>query len=1296
MGGVPSKEDIHKTGTQCNYYDVYLYAQANNLRIEEKDDFLYLVPKTRYNSPTAVNIRVYKDYHDWAHQKFHFLERQSDRVIFLDGIEIISEQAAARRAQEQHSATASRLERDTRSLTGQDKLNKLNEAKSAYDSAIALNTAQAATYRNSREALQQQINQVQNQIQAEAHLATATRLAGEANNLSGQAKISKLNEAKQAYDSAIALNTAQVATYRNSRAAVQQQVTQVQNQLQAEGHITTATRLVGEANNLAGQAKIDLLNQAIQAYDRAIALNTAQAATYRNSRATVQQQITQAQNQIQAEAHVATATRLVGEARNLAGQAKLNRLSEARQAYDSAIALNTAQAATYRNSREALQQQINQVQNQIQAEAHVATATRLAGEANNLSGQAKISKLNEAKQAYDSAIALNTAQVATYRNSRTAVQQQVTQVQNQLQAEGHITTATRLVGEANNLAGQAKIDLLNQAIQAYDRAIALNTARKDEYALNRVSIEQQISLLKKEVAASALVEEALTRSDVGEKVELYRQVEALFPNTEVSAAIEMLDGARGLNGAYQYNEINRALLMVGEAIKVDPQYEWANSLFQTAQTRLSQAKEIVLHVQRTLSHDTGKITEIINSINVLNNGAHYPFIKAALEIVEMKNIMKKIKDASVTEQKKEYLKLLRQELGYAIAFRVNDKGIKRIKAKIKSVEEQMNFELSRDEIGEEENNIDLMQGNTMPNLLQQVEHQLGGHGSGDKYRLPYISNLFEEYYTSGLDNILDSRIEQLSTRSNYVAVVKNSLVGINDVSNIVRMTQSKSTILPLLIDSKLGSYHWVGLIINKDNDRLNIIYLDSENHAIPSILVSIINELNQVGFKKPISFTQMSLEQQRYNNCGPELIENFVYYLTGVRATQEAAIYLHSLLTENRLLDPVEYKLKIEENNKIIKFLSNSKLEIPYRFHEKNIMEEVDETFSLTNTEVERSKGDMDKPIVSSSVINEHNDEAFTVSDISGGGYIDVVSNHITLIDNQDLIVVLSASNSNTICVESSSSTGVSYTKLLTSSFGEEVDNNPSKFSSESSQNGAKNTNTAINNISPIASSSLIAIDILESASTLKYFANNILGISVDTQISNEGLSLIHFALGTTGALALGATFSVALPAAGISSAIYYVKVSTYSNMQNLASEDAFVSIGSQVTLSLASHCASKAFMPLEITSLAYDMFRSTSIAGMGYYEAHYCDKTKEQSSIEKIMPYITDSIAGLFVARSINMPGETGAVYILLTKQLLAGISTIVTTDYVTKAATNIFCDYFDCGNEISTSGNIDMHTEL
>ncbi len=47
---------------------------------------------------------------------------------------------------------------------------------------------------------------------------------------------------------------------------------------------------------------------------------------------------------------------------------------------------------------------------------------------------------------------------------------------------------------------------------------------------------------------------------------------------------------------------------------------------------------------------------------------------------------------------------------------------------------------------------------------------------------------------------------------------------------------------------------------------------------------------------------QLAVEQQKYANCGPEVIENFILYLTGKRLSQEKAIELHSKLVENALL----------------------------------------------------------------------------------------------------------------------------------------------------------------------------------------------------------------------------------------------------------------------------------------------------------------------------------------------------------------------------------------------------------
>ncbi len=135
-------------------------------------------------------------------------------------------------------------------------------------------------------------------------------------------------------------------------------------------------------------------------------------------------------------------------------------------------------------------------------------------------------------------------------------------------------------------------------------------------------------------------------------------------------------------------------------------------------------------------------------------------------------------------------------------------------------------------------------------------------------------------------------------------------------------------LIPILYKQGYTIAHWVGVIIERTIAGLLIIYLDSENSPMPDILRYHIVSSVKTGFRSnnndfSISFHQQLVEQQRYNNCGPELIENFVYYLTGTRATQEGSMYLHSLLLENFLLDPVEYALKIVENHKIITFLSN-------------------------------------------------------------------------------------------------------------------------------------------------------------------------------------------------------------------------------------------------------------------------------------------------------------------------------------------------------------------------------------
>ena len=72
-----------------------------------------------------------------------------------------------------------------------------------------------------------------------------------------------------------------------------------------------------------------------------------------------------------------------------------------------------------------------------------------------------------------------------------------------------------------------------------------------------------------------------------------------------------------------------------------------------------------------------------------------------------------------------------------------------------------------------------------------------------------------------------------------------------------------------------------------------------DNKHIPQELKQLITHI----LGSQVDFHEMPVEEQKYANCGPEVVENFILYLTGERVSQEKAIELHSKLVENSLLD---------------------------------------------------------------------------------------------------------------------------------------------------------------------------------------------------------------------------------------------------------------------------------------------------------------------------------------------------------------------------------------------------------
>lgn len=174
--------------------------------------------------------------------------------------------------------------------------------------------------------------------------------------------------------------------------------------------------------------------------------------------------------------------------------------------------------------------------------------------------------------------------------------------------------------------------------------------------------------------------------------------------------------------------------------------------------------------------------------------------------------------------------------------------------------------------------------------------------------LPY-SGWFSKYYSEGIEKILQLRMSDLDSELLSKVKVLPARYQLNfggtDVEKIVRdiseldLRESDIVLVPYNIENK----HWVGMIFKKHSDGFEVVYSDPENKAVESVLFSSLERvLGDMGQK--LGFKQDSVKTQKYNNCGSEVIENFMYYLTGSRVEEEETVIYHSKLVENCLLEP--------------------------------------------------------------------------------------------------------------------------------------------------------------------------------------------------------------------------------------------------------------------------------------------------------------------------------------------------------------------------------------------------------
>ncbi|KAL4473568.1 hypothetical protein ABPG74_022432 [Tetrahymena malaccensis] len=166
-----------------------------------------------------------------------------------------------------------------------------------------------------------------------------------------------------------------------------------------------------------------------------------------------------------------------------------------------------------------------------------------------------------------------------------------------------------------------------------------------------------------------------------------------------------------------------------------------------------------------------------------------------------------------------------------------------------------------------------------------------------------INSFFGMYTLRALSYILTLRINCLQINKRNIQILNCFFINQleNDIPDlIIKIIQSNQE--TFIVSLNLYDKHAAGFIFEKvfekSNQIIKVKYFDPLNKPIPEELKKIIEIIL---IQKLFSFEQIIVEMQKYSNCGPEVIENFVLYLTGQRVSQENAIALHSRLVQQEL-----------------------------------------------------------------------------------------------------------------------------------------------------------------------------------------------------------------------------------------------------------------------------------------------------------------------------------------------------------------------------------------------------------
>jgi hypothetical protein len=153
-----------------------------------------------------------------------------------------------------------------------------------------------------------------------------------------------------------------------------------------------------------------------------------------------------------------------------------------------------------------------------------------------------------------------------------------------------------------------------------------------------------------------------------------------------------------------------------------------------------------------------------------------------------------------------------------------------------------------------------------------------------------------------MEILLKLRLESINAKDVIVVhptdIYDGTLSRMKQLINQILEIKQDIILLPLNLYGK----HWVGITIQKNQNGINIIYMDPEQNGIPVLLKEqLIKQIEANYPKHRVILIESDFEPPQYN-CGPDVIENLVSYLTDNRLSQKDTITIHSILFENALL----------------------------------------------------------------------------------------------------------------------------------------------------------------------------------------------------------------------------------------------------------------------------------------------------------------------------------------------------------------------------------------------------------